>query len=123
MFRKLTEFFVKNNVISNASGFIIALNLSEFINSLVKDILIPGLLPFKEQNPLFSFFASLVSLILVVFIVYLLLGEFATRTLGVERVENQEKVKETIQEKIVEKQVEKNPELMEEIVKEKMGQE
>jgi large-conductance mechanosensitive channel len=123
MLEKLTQFFAKNNVISNASGFIIALNLSEFINSLVKDILIPGLLPFKETTPLYAFLSSLISLILVIFIVYILLGEIMGNTMGLTKVKEMEKVKDKITEKVVEKEVEKNPNLYKKMVNNKLNRE
>lgn len=115
MLNRLTEFFVKNNVIATASGFIIAISLNEFISAVVKNIIIPGLLPMKEGGPLFGVLSSLFSLVLVVFIIYVLLGEFAEKTLGVAKVEEREKVKDTITAKIVEKKVEENPHLMNQI--------
>lgn len=123
MFKKLTQFFAKNNVISYAIAFVIAIHFSEFINSLVKDILIPGLFPFKETIPLYPFLSSLISLILVIFIVYILLGELMENTMGLSKAKQIEKVKDKITEKVVEKEVEKNPKLYKKIVNNKLNQE
>lgn len=113
---RLTAFFAKNKVIPYASGFAIAMSFSEAVNSLAKDVIIPGLVSSQKAN-IWEFYVNLLSLFLVVTVVYLIAGEFISKLLGMDKVMERTELRSTIKEKVVEQKVKEHPVVAEEIAK------